>query len=68
MRAHALAPYRLETEDEETRVYVYDPNHPGNRSLYVSFRRDEAGRVRGFEYEGFGTRWGWGSHSSPSLR
>lgn len=64
-RAHAVAPYRIETEDEETRVYVYDPNHPGNRDRYVLFRREEAGRVRSFQYEGFGTRWGWGVSLFP---
>jgi hypothetical protein len=65
LRAHAVAPYRIETENRETRVYVYDPNHPGNRGRYVSFRRDEAGKVRWFEYEGFGTRWGWGISLFP---
>ncbi|HEX6711717.1 MAG TPA: hypothetical protein VF068_15405 [Rubrobacter sp.] len=64
-RAHAVAPYRIETEDEETRVYVYDPNHPGDRGRYVSFRRDDAGRVGSFQYEGFGTRWGWGISLFP---
>lgn len=64
-RAHAVAPYRIETEDEETRVYVYDPNHPGNRDRYVLFRREEAGRVRSFQYEDFGTRWGWGVSLFP---
>jgi hypothetical protein len=28
LRAHAVAPYRTEVGDGETRVYVYDPNHP----------------------------------------
>ncbi|HET7272807.1 MAG TPA: hypothetical protein VFI90_17175 [Rubrobacter sp.] len=65
MRAHAVAPYRIEKEDEETRVYVYDPNHPGDRGRYVLFRHDVAGRVRSFQYEGFGTRWGWGISLFP---
>jgi hypothetical protein len=65
MRAHAVAPYRTEAADEETRVYVYDPNHPAYRGRYVLFRRDEAGRVRSFQYEGFGTRWGWGISLFP---
>jgi hypothetical protein len=65
LRAHAVAPYRIETEEEETRVYVYDPNHPGDRGRYVLFRRDEAGWIREFEYEGFGTRLGWGISLFP---
>jgi hypothetical protein len=65
MRAHAVAPYRMETEDEETRVYVYDPNHPGDAGRYVIFRHDGSGRIREFEYEGFGTRWGWGISLFP---
>ena len=64
-RAHAVAPYRIEMEDEETRVYVYDPNHPGDRGRYVIFRRDEAGRISEFEYDGFGTRRGWGISLFP---
>ena len=65
LRAHAVAPYHIETEDEETRVSVYDPNHPGDRGRYVIFRRDVSGRVRSFQYEGFGTRWGWGISLFP---
>ncbi|HEX2739933.1 MAG TPA: hypothetical protein VHM69_05755 [Rubrobacter sp.] len=65
MRAHAVAPYRVETENREARVYVYDPNYPGDRGRYVNFRRDGSGRAREFEYEGFGTRWGWGISLFP---
>jgi hypothetical protein len=65
LRAHAVAPYRIETEDLEARVYVYDPNHPGDRGRYVLFRHDGSGRIREFEYEGFGTRLGWGISLFP---
>lgn len=65
LRAHAVAPYRIEAENSETRVYVYDPNHPGDRGRYVLFRRDGFGQIQDFEYEGFGTRWGWGLSLFP---
>jgi hypothetical protein len=65
MRAHAVAPYRTEAADRETRVYVYDPNHPVDRGRYVLFRHDGSGRIREFEYEGFGTRWRWGISLFP---
>jgi hypothetical protein len=65
LRAHALAPYRVESDDRELRVYVYDPNHPKDRGRYVLFRRDGSGRIREFEYEGFGTRRGWGVSLFP---
>ena len=53
-RAHAVVPYRV----EEGRVYVYDPNHPGDRGRFVEFRRD-SGNVE-FAYGGFRSREGWG--------
>ena len=53
-RAHAVVPYRT----EEGRVYVYDPNHPGNRERFVEFWRD--GRGVEFAYGGFRSREGWG--------
>jgi hypothetical protein len=65
LRAHAVAPYRIEDADQETRVYVYDPNYPKDRGRYVIFRRDEEGRIREFEYEGFGTCRGWGISLFP---
>lgn len=65
LRAHAVAPYRIEMAERETRVYVYDPNHPVDTGRYVLFRHDEAGRILEFEYEGFGTRWGWGISLFP---
>jgi hypothetical protein len=65
LQAHAVAPYRAETVDLKTRVYVYDPNYPKDRGRCVIFRRDEAGRIREFEYEGFGTRRGWGISLFP---
>lgn len=65
MRAHAVAPYRTEAVDRETRVYVYDPNHPADGGRYVLFRRDASGRVDSFQYEGFGTRCGWGISLFP---
>jgi hypothetical protein len=65
LRAHAVAPYRTEETERETRVYVYDPNYPRDRERYVLFRRDESGRVSGFEYGGFGTRGGWGLSLFP---
>ena len=52
--AHAVAPYRVERAGGERRLYVYDPNHPGDRGRYVSFRGGE------FRYGGFSSRSGWG--------
>ena len=53
-RAHAVVPYRVERTGEETRVYVYDPNHPGDRGRFVAFRDGS------FRYAGFRSREGWG--------
>ena len=53
-RAHAVAPYRVERAGEERRLYVYDPNYPGDRGRYVAFRGD------GFSYGRFSSRTGWG--------
>lgn len=53
-RAHAVVPYRVEGR----RVYVYDPNHPGDRGRFVEFWRD--GRSVEFAYGGFRSREGWG--------
>jgi hypothetical protein len=53
--AHAVAPYRVERLSDETRVYVYDPNHPRSRNRCISF-----GRNGGFRYGGFSTEGGWG--------
>lgn len=64
-RAHAVAPYRVEAATGETRVYVYDPNHPGDGQRYVVFRRAGSGRIKEFEYEGFETRLGWGISLFP---
>jgi hypothetical protein len=64
-RAHAVAPYRIDATIGETRVYVYDPNFPGDRGRYVVFRRDGSGRVRKFGYGGFETRSGWGISLFP---
>jgi hypothetical protein len=58
LRAHAVAPYRIEDADQETRVYVYDPNYPKDRGRYVNFRRDGSGLIEEFEYEGFRSRSG----------
>ncbi|QIN80201.1 hypothetical protein GBA65_18635 [Rubrobacter marinus] len=58
-RAHAVVPYRVERAGEEVRVYVYDPNHPGDRGRYVSFRGG------GFSYAGFRSREGWGITPLP---
>ncbi len=54
--AHAVAPYRV----EEGRVYVYDPNHPGDRGRFVEFWQDGAGKGVEFAYGGFRSREGWG--------
>lgn len=54
-RAHAVVPYRVEGDGwERRRLYVYDPNHPGDRGRYVSFRGG------GFRYGGFSSGSGWG--------
>jgi len=65
LRAHTVAPYHIEAADRETRVYVYDPNYPRDKGRYVSFRREGSRRINEFEYEGFGTRWGWGISLFP---
>ena len=52
--AHAVVPYRVDRAGEETRIYVYDPNHPGDRGRFVSFRGG------GFSYAGFRSGEGWG--------
>lgn len=54
MEAHAVVPYRAERAGGERRLYVYDPNYPGDRSRFVSF---EGG---GFRYGGFSSADGWG--------
>ena len=54
--AHAVVPYRV----EEGRVYVYDPNHPGDRGRFVKFWRDNASGSWEFAYSGFRSREGWG--------
>ena len=53
-RAHAVVPYRIEGGGGERRLYVYDPNRPGDRNRYVSFRGG------GFGYGGFSSGSGWG--------
>ena len=53
-RAHAVVPYRIEGRGGERRLYVYDPNRPGDRGRYVSFRGG------GFCYDGFTSGSGWG--------
>ena len=55
-RAHAVVPYRA----GEGRVYVYDPNHPGDRGRYVEF--PDGG---GFVYGGFRSEEGWGISRVP---
>lgn len=55
-RAHAVVPYRV----GEGRVYVYDPNHPGDRERFVEFR--DGG---GFAYGGFRSEEGWGITRVP---
>ena len=54
--AHAVVPYRV----EEGRVYVYDPNHPGDRGRFVKFWRDNASGSWEFAYSRFRSREGWG--------
>lgn len=53
-RAHAVVPYRV----EEGRVYVYDPNYPGDRGRFVEFWTDDEGVE--FAYDGFRSEDGWG--------
>ncbi|MBT9166166.1 MAG: Internalin-A [Chloroflexi bacterium] len=71
---HALVPFHIETitENQEYRVYVYDPNHPGDKNRAVIIRR---GLLRWhWEYEmGPGmiwsgpAWWGWRGDSSIVL-
>lgn len=65
VRAHAVAPYRIEVTEREWRVYVYDPNHPGDRGRCVSAVRDERGRFDRFSYDGFGSEGRWGVSLLP---
>jgi len=53
-RAHAVVPYRVEGGGGERRLYVYDPNYPGDRGRYVSFCGG------GLGYGGFSSGSGWG--------
>ncbi len=53
-RAHAVVPYRVDQAGGEERLYVYDPNHPGDRGRFVAFRDG------GFSYAGFRSKEGWG--------
>ena len=57
--AHAVVPYRLDRAGGETRLYVYDPNHPGDRGRFVTFRDG------GFSYAGFRSAEGWGITPLP---
>ncbi|MGI8649556.1 MAG: hypothetical protein ACR2KW_04135 [Rubrobacter sp.] len=64
-RAHAVVPYRIEespdeTRTGETRIYVYDPNHPKKRDRYVTL-----GPGGGFAYGGFSAKGGWGVFPVP---
>ena len=54
--AHAVVPYRVEREPRLRRVYVYDPNYPGDRSRSIAFYRNG----EHFEYGGFNSWEGWG--------
>jgi hypothetical protein len=56
LRAHAVAPYRLEREEGLRRVYVYDPNFPQDPNRYITFYK---GGVE-FDYGGFASAKGWG--------
>lgn len=58
-RAHAVVPYRVDRAGDETRLYVYDPNYPGDRRRFVAFRDG------GFSYAGFRSREGWGITPLP---
>jgi internalin A len=59
---HALIPSRVETvtEDEEYRVFVYDPNHPIEEGRNVMIEKDWLG-VWHWEYD-----LGWVTWSGPS--
>lgn len=57
--AHAVVPYRLDRAGGEIHLYVYDPNHPGDRGRFVTLRDG------GFSYAGFRSREGWGITAVP---
>lgn len=57
--AHAVLPYRVERVGDEARLYVYDPNYPGDRGRFVAVRGEE------FSYGGFASREGWGITPLP---
>jgi hypothetical protein len=61
-RAHAIVPYRV----EEGRLYVYDPDHPGDRERYVELRRGSAVRGVEFAYGRFRSQEGWGLSLVPA--
>ena len=59
-RAHALVAYRV----EGARVYVYDPNNPGDRERFVEYWRGGAE----FAYDDFRSWEGWGITVIAPLR
>ena len=62
--AHALLAYDLTAiSDDESRLYVYDCNHPDDSNRFVTLRKDASGNYIGWSYDmaGYGT---WGSSDS----
>lgn len=59
-RSHAVVPYRAERAGEQFRVYVYDPNYPGDAGRFITFYKQEPGRYTQFSYDGFDSSEGWG--------
>ena len=63
MGGHALLAYRLETTGNETRMYVYDCNHPA-MDRYVTLKQAPDGRFTEWSYD-MGSYYGvWGTGGS----
>lgn len=59
-RSHAVVPYRVQREGRRFRVYVYDPNYPGDAGRFITFYKQEPGGYTQFSYDGFDSSEGWG--------
>lgn len=54
---HRIVPYRVDTVNGESRIYVYENNHPNNESYYVAVRPDGRWEYNGFQYKHNKQNW-----------